>query len=57
MQWQLPAIRDLSHARQAAKKDQQGKRQQISGASPHMNWLMAQKLAHREQRTAFRRTS
>jgi transposase len=59
------AIRDLSRARQAAKKDQQGKRQQISSlmlrlgriypgkktwGPAHMKWLMAQKLEHREQR-------
>ena len=62
------AMRDLSRARQATKKDQQGKRQQISSfmlrlgriypgkktwGPAHMNWLMAQKLEHREQRTAF----
>jgi transposase len=62
------AMRDLSRARQAAKKDQQGKRQQISSfmlrsgriypgkktwGPAHMNWLMAQKLEHREQRTAY----
>jgi transposase len=62
------AMRDLSRARQAAKKDQQGKRQQISSlmlrlgriypgkktwGPAHMNWLMAQKLEHHEQRTAF----
>src|SRR5262252_8280871 len=62
------AMRDLSRARQAAKKDQQGKRQQISSlmlrlgriypgkktwGPAHMNWLMAQKLEHREQRIAF----
>ena len=58
-------MRDLSRARQAAKKDLQGKRQQISSlmlrlgrhypgkktwGPAHMNWLMAQKLEHREQR-------
>jgi transposase len=62
------AMRDLSRARQAVKKDLQGKRQQISSLmlrlgriSPgkttwgpaHLKWLMAQKLAHREQRIAF----
>jgi transposase len=62
------AMRDLSRARQSAKKDQQGKRQQISSlmlrlgriypgkkmwGPAHMNWLMAQKLEHGEQRTAF----
>ena len=59
------AMRDLSRARQAAKKDLQGKRQQISSlmlrlgrhypgkktwGPAHMNWLMSQKLEHREQR-------
>src|SRR5499426_1542544 len=62
------AMRDLSRARGAAKKDLQGKRQQISSlmlrlgriypgkktwGPAHMNWLMAQKLEHREQRIAF----
>ena len=62
------AMRDLSRARQAAKKDLQGKRQQISSlmlrlgrtypgkktwGPAHMNWLMSQKLEHREQRIAF----
>ena len=62
------AMRDLSRARLAAKKDLQGKRQQISSfmlrlgrvypgkttwGPAHMNWLMAQKLEHREQRTAL----
>ena len=57
------AMRDLSRARQAAKKDLQGKRQQISSlmlrlgriypgkktwGPTHMNWLMAQKLEHRD---------
>jgi hypothetical protein len=61
-------MRDLSRARQAAKKDLQGKRQQISSlmlrlgriypgkktwGPAHMRWLMAQKLEHREQRIAF----
>jgi transposase len=61
-------MRDLSRARQAVKKDLQGKRQQISSlmlrlgriypgkttwGPAHMNWLMAQKLEHREQRIAF----
>jgi transposase len=61
------AMRDLSRARQA-KKDLQGKRQQISSlmlrlgriypgkttwGPAHMKWLMAQKLEHREQRIAF----
>src|SRR5262245_44773695 len=59
------AMRDLSRARQAAKKDLQGKRQQISSlmlrlgriypgkttwGPAHKKWLMAQKLEHREQR-------
>ena len=62
------AMRDLSRARQAAKKDRQGKRQQISSmmlrlgriypgkttwGPAHMNWLMAQKLEHHEQRIAL----
>ena len=65
------AMRDLSRARQAAKKDLQSKRQQTSSlmlrlgrvypgkktwGPAHMNWLMAQKLGHREQR-GVRRTS
>jgi transposase len=62
------AMRDFSRARQAAKKDLQGKRQQISSlmlrlgriyqakktwGPTHMNWLRSQKLEHREQRIAF----
>src|SRR4249919_4245923 len=62
------AMRDLSRARQAVKKDLQGKRQQISSlmlrlgriypgkttwGPAHMKWLMSQKLEHREQRIAF----
>jgi transposase len=62
------AMRDLSRARLAAHKDLRGKRQQISSmmlrlgrhypgkktwGPAHMNWLMAQKLEHREQRIAF----
>jgi len=62
------AMRDLSRASQGAKKDLQGKRQQISSmmlrlgriypgkttwGPTHMNWLMAQKLEHVEQRIAF----
>ena len=62
------AMRDLSRARQAVKKDLQGKRQQISSlmlrlgriypgkttwGPAHMRWLMAQKLEHQEQRIAF----
>src|SRR5262245_52232233 len=58
-------MRDLSRARQAAKKDLQGKRQQTSSlmlrlgriypgkktwGPAHMKWLMAQKLEYREQR-------
>jgi transposase len=61
-------MRDLSRARQAVKKDLQGKRQQISSlmlrlgriypgkttwGPAHMRWLMSQKLEHREQRIAF----
>jgi transposase len=61
-------MRDLSRARQAVKKDLQGKRQQISSlmlrlgriypgkttwGPAHMKWLMAQKIEHREQRIAF----
>jgi transposase len=59
------AMRDLSRARLAAKKDLQGKRQQISSlmlrlgryypgkktwGPAHMTWLMSQKLEYREQR-------
>src|SRR5438445_947497 len=62
------AMRDLSRARQAVKKDLQRKRQQISSlmlrlgriypgkttwGPAHMNWLMAQKIEHREQRIVF----
>src|SRR3974390_3891323 len=62
------AMRDLSRARQAVKKDLQGKRQQISSlmlrlgriypgkttwGPAHMRWLMEQKLKYREQRLAF----
>jgi len=62
------AMRDLSRARQAAKKDLQGKRQQISSlmlrlgrcypgkktwGPAHMTWLRSQKLKQREQRTAL----
>jgi len=62
------AMRDLSRARQAVKKDLQGKRQQISSlmlrlgriypgkttwGPAHMRWLMEQKLEYREQRIAF----
>ena len=58
------AMRDLSRARQAVKKDLQGKRQQISSlmlrlgriypgkttwGPAHMRWLMEQKLEYREQ--------
>ena len=65
------AMRDLSRARQAAKKDLQGKRQQISSlmlrlvriypgkktrGPVHLKWLMSQKLEHREQRIAFEET-
>ena len=62
------AMRDLSRARQAAKKDLQSKRRQISSLMPrlgryypgkktwgpaHMKWLRSQKLEHREQRMAL----
>jgi transposase len=62
------AMRDLSRAREAARKDLTGKRQQVSAfmlrlgrhypgqktwGRAHMNWLMLQKLEHREQRIAF----
>ena len=62
------AMRDLARARQAAKKDLQGKRQQISslmlrpgrhdpakptGPPTHMKWLTAQKLEHLEKRIAL----
>jgi transposase len=63
-----PEAMRVSRAPQAAKKDLQGKRQQIlslmlrlgrsyPGKKPwgpaHMNWLRSQKLGHREQRIAF----
>src|SRR5262245_9457617 len=60
------AMRDLSRARQAAQKDLQGKRQQISSLTlgriypgkktwgpARTKWLVEQKLEHREQRIAF----
>src|ERR1700674_5466181 len=62
------AMRDLSRARLAARKDLKGKRQQLSSfmlrlgrhfpgkktwGPAHMNWLMLQKLEHREQRIAL----
>src|SRR5215472_2363070 len=62
------AMRDLSRARLAAKDDLKRKRQQISSlmlrigrcypgkktwGPAHMNWLMSQKLEHREQRIAL----
>src|SRR3974377_2073046 len=62
------AMRDLSPAREAARKDLKGKRQQVSSfmlrlgrhypgkktsGPAHMNWLMLQKLEHREQRIAL----
>jgi transposase len=62
------AVRDLSRARQAAKKHLISKRQQISSlmlrrgchypgkttwGPTHINWLMQQKLEHREQRIAL----
>jgi transposase len=61
-------MRDLSRARQAAQKHFISKRQQTSSlmlrlgrhypgkktwGPAHMNWLMQQKLEHREQRIAF----
>jgi transposase len=62
------AMRDLSRVRQAAQKHLKSKRQQISAlmlrlgryypgkttwGKAHINWLMQQKLEHREQRIAF----
>src|SRR6195256_3380036 len=62
------AMRDLSRAREAARNDLKGKRQQVSSfmlrlgrhypgqktwGPAHMNWLMLQKLEHREQRIAL----
>src|SRR5260370_6706946 len=62
------AMRDLSRAREAARKDLKGKRQQVSSfmlrlgrhypgkktwGPAHMNWLLLQKLEHREQRIAL----
>src|SRR5262245_12023910 len=62
------AMRDLSRAREAARKDLKGKRQQVSSfmlrlgrhypgkktwGPAHINWLMLQKLEHREQRIAL----
>ena len=62
------AMRDLSRAREAAMDDLESKRQQVSSlllrlglhypgkttwGKAHLNWLAAQKLAHREQRIAF----
>jgi len=62
------AMRDLSRAREAARKDLKGKHQQVSSfmlrlgrhypgkktwGPAHMNWLMLQKLEHREQRIAL----
>jgi transposase len=61
-------VPDGSRARQAVTKDLQGKRQQISSlmlrlgriypgkttwGPAHLKWLMAQKIEHREQRSAF----
>jgi transposase len=58
----------ISRAREAARKDLKGKRQQVSSfmlrlgrhypgkktwGPAHMNWLMLQKLEHREQRIAL----
>jgi len=65
---QHEAMRDLVRAREAAAADLRRKRQQLSAfllrlgrhftgkktwSRAHMNWLMGQKLAHREQRLAF----
>jgi len=62
------AVRDLSRARGAAKRDQQAKRQQVSSlllrlgrhypgkktwGKAHMSWLASQKLEHLEQRIAL----
>ena len=62
------AMRDLSRAREAAQNDLKGKRQQVSSfmlrlgkhypgkttwGRTHMDWLMQQKLEHREQRIAL----
>jgi transposase len=62
------AMRDLVRAREAALDDLKSKRQQVlslllrlgrhftgkrSWTRAHMNWLVSQKLAHREQRIAF----
>ena len=61
-------MRDLSRAREAAQKHLKSRRQQISSlmlrlgrhypgkktwTAAHMNWLMQQKLEHREHRIAF----
>lgn len=65
------AMRDLVRARATAVMDLRCKRQQLSAlllrlgrcfigkktwGRAHMNWLMGQKLAHREQRVAFEET-
>jgi transposase len=62
------AMRDLVRAREAAVDDLKSKRQQVlslllrlgrhftgkrSWTRAHMNWLVSQKLGHREQRIAF----
>src|SRR5712675_3572482 len=62
------AMRDLVRAREAAVDDLKSKRQQVlsllqrlgrhftgkrTWTKAHMNWLVSQKLAHREQRIAF----
>src|SRR3979411_3543258 len=61
-------MRDLVRAREAAVDDLKSKRQQVlslllrlgrhftgkrTWTKAHMNWLMGQKLGHREQRIAF----
>ncbi|MET4291152.1 transposase [Bradyrhizobium sp. LB8.2] len=61
------AMRDLVRAREAAVDDLKSKRQQVlsllrlgrhftgkrTWTRAHMNWLVSQRLAHREQRIAF----
>jgi transposase len=62
------AMRDLSRAREAAMDDLKRKRQQVSSlllrlglhypgkttwGKAHRNWLVSQKIAHREQRIVF----
>ncbi len=62
------AMRDLARARDTAQKDYKSKRQHVSSfllrlgrhypgkktwGKAHLNWLVSQKLEHREQRIAF----